>query len=111
MYGLIGKILAVPGQRDAVVQLLLDNTGDMPGCLSYVVALDPQGPSIGPVSVTVYDVPADATTSATLGGPAVTVTTGVPGQNASVTFTGNAGDGVAGVAPAGLDLNVPAAGE
>ena len=59
------------------------------------VALDPQGPSIGPVSVTVYDVPADATTSATLGGPAVTVTTGVPGQNASVTFTGNAGDGVA----------------
>jgi quinol monooxygenase YgiN len=41
VYGLIGKILAVPGQRDAVVQLLLDNTGDMPGCLSYVVALDP----------------------------------------------------------------------
>ena len=40
MYGLIGKMLAKPGQRDALVQLLLAGTKDMPGCLSYVVALD-----------------------------------------------------------------------
>ncbi len=42
MYGLIGKILAVEGQRDALTEILLDGTRDMPGCLSYVVAKDPQ---------------------------------------------------------------------
>ena len=40
MYGLIGKMLAAPGQRDALVRLLLAGTGAMPGCLSYVVATD-----------------------------------------------------------------------
>lgn len=42
MYGLIGKILAVEGQRDALADILLDGMRDMPGCLSYVVAKDPQ---------------------------------------------------------------------
>ncbi len=41
MYGLIGKITATPGQRDALVSYLLEGTGGMPGCLSYVVAQDP----------------------------------------------------------------------
>ena len=41
MYGLIGKINCVPGQRDAFAALLLDGTGDMPGCFSYVIAADP----------------------------------------------------------------------
>jgi len=41
MYGLIGKMRAVAGQRDALVAILLEGTGSMPGCLSYVVALDP----------------------------------------------------------------------
>jgi quinol monooxygenase YgiN len=41
MYGLIGKMLSVPGQRDALVQILLEGTGAMPGCLSYIVATDP----------------------------------------------------------------------
>lgn len=41
MYGLIGKMTAVGGQRDALVSLLLDATQAMPGCLSYVVATDP----------------------------------------------------------------------
>lgn len=40
MYGLIGKIIAVEGQRDALIDLLLDGAMDMPGCLSYVVAKD-----------------------------------------------------------------------
>lgn len=44
MYGLIGKMLAKPGQRDALVKLLLDGMGEMPGCLSYVVATDPTNP-------------------------------------------------------------------
>ena len=41
MYGLIGKITAAPGQRDALATILLDGTGAMPGCLSYVIARDP----------------------------------------------------------------------
>jgi quinol monooxygenase YgiN len=41
MYGLIGKMMTVPGQRDAFVNLLLNGTAAMPGCLSYVVAKDP----------------------------------------------------------------------
>jgi quinol monooxygenase YgiN len=40
MYGLIGKIKAVPGQRDVLATILLDGTQGMPGCLSYVVAAD-----------------------------------------------------------------------
>ena len=41
MYGLIGKIRAVAGQRDALIAILLDGASSMPGCLSYVVAQDP----------------------------------------------------------------------
>jgi quinol monooxygenase YgiN len=41
MYGLIGKITAAPGQRDALATILLDGTDAMPGCLSYVIARDP----------------------------------------------------------------------
>ena len=40
MYGLISKITAIAGQRAALAQILIDATGDMPGCLSYVVAAD-----------------------------------------------------------------------
>ena len=45
MYGLIGKITVMPGQREAVVKALLLGTGSMPGCLSYVVAHDPSDPN------------------------------------------------------------------
>ena len=41
MYGLIGKLKAIPGQRDALSKILLDGAAGMPGCLSYVVATDP----------------------------------------------------------------------
>lgn len=41
MHGLIGRLKAVPGSRDALVAILLDGVSGMPGCLSYVVALDP----------------------------------------------------------------------
>jgi quinol monooxygenase YgiN len=44
MYGLIGKMKAVPGQRDALVSILLDGVSGMPGCLSYIVAQDPMDP-------------------------------------------------------------------
>jgi quinol monooxygenase YgiN len=41
MYGLITKITAAPGQRDALAAILVDGTREMPGCISYVVASDP----------------------------------------------------------------------
>jgi quinol monooxygenase YgiN len=41
MYGLIGKMIAQPGQRDALLAILGRQAGPMPGCLSYVVAKDP----------------------------------------------------------------------
>jgi quinol monooxygenase YgiN len=40
MFGLIGKFNALAGQRDALIAILLENAGDMPGCHSYVVAKD-----------------------------------------------------------------------
>jgi len=41
MYGLIGQMLAAPGKRDDLLAILAESTGDMPGCLSYVIAKDP----------------------------------------------------------------------
>ncbi len=41
MYGLIGKMNAVPGQREALAEILLAGLAAMPGCLSYIVAQDP----------------------------------------------------------------------
>ena len=41
MYGLIGKMTAIEGQRDALTAILLEGLGRMPGCLSYIVAHDP----------------------------------------------------------------------
>jgi quinol monooxygenase YgiN len=41
MHGLIGRMDAVPGEREALIAILLEGTGEMPGCLSYVVARDP----------------------------------------------------------------------
>ena len=44
MHGIIGKITATSGQRDALAEVLLEGTGAMPGCLSYIIATDPADP-------------------------------------------------------------------
>jgi quinol monooxygenase YgiN len=46
MYGLHGKLVAKPGQRDALVALLLEQSrgGAMPGCRLYVVSEVPAEP-------------------------------------------------------------------
>jgi len=41
MYGLIGQMKAAAGKRDELVAILKEGTGAMPGCLSYILALDP----------------------------------------------------------------------
>jgi quinol monooxygenase YgiN len=45
MYGLIGKMTATSGQRDALIEILLEGINEMPGCLSYIVANDPSDPN------------------------------------------------------------------
>ena len=44
MYGLIGKMTAKPGQRDALESILLETQGGMPGCFSYIIARDTDNP-------------------------------------------------------------------
>ena len=44
MYGLIGRMKAVPGQRDALIAIMLGHGASMAGCLSYVVARDRSDP-------------------------------------------------------------------
>jgi len=45
MYGLIGQIEVVAGQRDALAAILVEGVAGMPGCLSYVVAKDSSDPN------------------------------------------------------------------
>lgn len=40
LYGLISQIIAAPGKRDRLVEVLMEATKDMPGCLSFVIATD-----------------------------------------------------------------------
>ncbi len=63
----------------------------LPATGDYVLLVDPQGTATGSMTLTLYDVPADQTSPATLGGPPVTVANAVPGQNARATFAGVAG--------------------
>jgi quinol monooxygenase YgiN len=44
LYGLIGKMRAQPGQRDALIAILAEGTAAMPGCLGYVIARDKGDP-------------------------------------------------------------------
>ncbi len=67
---------------------------ELPESGTYTVVVDWDGASTGSVTLALHDVPPDATATAVLGGPAVTVTPTVPGQNGRVTFTASAGDGV-----------------
>ncbi|WP_312185632.1 MULTISPECIES: putative quinol monooxygenase [Brevundimonas] len=46
MYGLIGKMTAQPGHRDELVRVLIEGVSGLPGCLSYIVALDPLEPEV-----------------------------------------------------------------
>jgi hypothetical protein len=59
----------------------------------YKLVLDPQSFSLGTVTATVYDVPADATAAGAIGSTTVN-TVSTPGQNAAMTFAGTAGQRV-----------------
>jgi YD repeat-containing protein len=68
--------------------LILPTTG------SYSIVVDPHMENTGSVTLTLYDVPSDPTTSLTIGGPAAGLTITTPGQKAVVTFDGTAGQQV-----------------
>ena len=40
MYGLIVQMIAVTNKRDQLIEILLNGTKDMPGCISYVISKD-----------------------------------------------------------------------
>jgi len=44
LHGLIGSMTAQPGRRADLIAILIEGTGAMPGCLSYIVAEDPAKP-------------------------------------------------------------------
>jgi quinol monooxygenase YgiN len=68
MYGMIGKMITIPGSRDAFIAILMEGIGEMPGCLSYVVAKDPTDAS-GIWITEVWD--SEASHAASLSLPAV----------------------------------------
>ena len=67
------------------------DTKSLPATGQYKILVDPQGTATGSATLTLYDVPPDATASISPGGADVTVGTTVPGQNARVTFAGVGG--------------------
>lgn len=72
------------------------NTLSLPVTGSYTVRFDPANTTVGSGTLTLYDVPADATGTVTVGGASVILTTTVPGQNAVASFAGTAGQQVTG---------------
>ena len=84
------------------------------GTGTYTFVVDPSGVSTGALHFTAHEVPADPSVAITAGGPPVTLTTTVAGQNAYATFTGTVGQKVSvlvsnvlNVDPAELDLLNP----
>jgi subtilisin family serine protease len=68
------------------------DTRALPTTGRYKIFVDPQATSTGSMTLMLYDVPPDVSTTITPGGAPVTVTTGpTPGQNALVRFDGVAG--------------------
>ncbi|MFF5243863.1 pre-peptidase C-terminal domain-containing protein, partial [Streptosporangium sp. NPDC000095] len=61
---------------------------------TYTILLDGQAAAVGALTVAVTEVPADVTTALTVNGGSRPVTTTSPGQNASFTFSGTAGQTV-----------------
>jgi hypothetical protein len=67
------------------------DTKVLPQTGMYTILVDPQLADVGSMTLTLYNVPPDLTGTIAIGGPPVSLTLGpVPGQNATLTFTGAA---------------------
>jgi subtilisin family serine protease len=67
------------------------DTRSLPADGVYTILVDPQGADVGSMMLTLYDVPPDPTGSIDAGGSPTTIGTSVPGQNATLRFSGLAG--------------------
>jgi RNase P/RNase MRP subunit p29 len=81
------------------------DTVTLPADGTYTVVIDPTGDQTGAVTFAAYNVPNDQTQAITAGGPPVTATTTVPGQNAYLTFTATAGQRITVLVENVIDLN------
>jgi hypothetical protein len=70
------------------------DTRTLPAAGTYTILLDPQEGATGSATVRLYDVPADVPGTLVIGGPSLTATIAIPGQNARITFDGRAGQRV-----------------
>jgi subtilisin family serine protease len=67
------------------------DTRSLPADGVYTILVDPQGADVGSMTLTLFDVPPDPTGSIDAGGPPTSIGTSVPGQNATLRFSGLAG--------------------
>ena len=61
---------------------------------THTILFDPQGGASGSITLRLYNVPADAGGTLSIGGPPSSFAISTPGQNARLTFTGTAGRAV-----------------
>jgi RHS repeat-associated protein len=73
---------------DGFLEATLVQTG------THTVFVDPYLADVGSATLTLYKIPADVTGSITIDGPPLTVTIPTAGQNATISFSGNAGQDV-----------------
>jgi YD repeat-containing protein len=66
----------------------------LPATGTYTILADPSSTNTGSATLQLYDVPSDNAGTITPGGPPVTVTSSVPGQNQRLTFNGTFGQQV-----------------
>lgn len=66
----------------------------LPATGTYTVPLDPVYIGTGSITITLYNVPADATGTITTGGSAATISNTIPGQNMQLSFSGTTGQKV-----------------
>ena len=67
------------------------DTRTLPTTGAYTISVDPLGNATGSITLTLYDVPPDATATATPGGVGTSISTSTPGQNGRIAFAGAAG--------------------
>jgi subtilisin family serine protease len=92
--------IARPDGGSLVSNILFSTSGAfvdakvLPVTGTYTLTVDPQGAATGTATLMLYDVPADAAATLTIGGPAQAISMSTPGQNGRVTFAGNAGQAI-----------------
>jgi hypothetical protein len=98
-----GGVLAAPECMEGTGFI---DTRTLPATGTYTILVDPVGAATGSVTLTLYDVPADYSGNLTVGGSAMTLSIGTPGQNGSLRFSGTAGQRVSLVGTNGMSGQV-----